>query len=86
MLFTITKLSSLSRHSDSGALLRKHDTASKKRRETGESSRGMLFLSPVLNYLSAWNTLQEIVFRRLALLENLQILFYIVYNIEVIIQ
>ena len=46
----------------------------------------MLFLSPVLHYLSAWNTLQEIVFRRLALLENLQILFYIVYNIEVIIQ
>ena len=86
MLFTITKLSSLSRHSDSRARLRKHDTASKKRRETGESSRGMLFLLPVLHYLSAWNTLQEIVSLRLALLENLQILLYNIHNIEVVIQ
>lgn len=57
----------------------------KKRRGTGESSRGMLFLSLVLHCLSAWNTLQEIVFLRLALLENLQILLYNIYNIEVII-
>lgn len=53
----------------------------KKRRETGESSRGMLFLSSVLHYLSAWNTLQEIVFLRLTLLENLQILLSNIYNI-----
>ena len=46
----------------------------------------MLFLSPVPHYLSAWNTLQEIVFLRLALLKNLQILFFNIYNIEVIIQ
>ena len=46
----------------------------------------MLFLLPVLHYLSAWNTLQEIVFLRLALLENVQILLYNIYNIEVIIQ
>lgn len=45
----------------------------------------MLFLSLVLHCLSAWNTLQEIVFLRLALLENLQILLYNIYNIEVII-
>ena len=44
MLFTITKLSALSRYSDSGARWRKHDRASEKRRETAESSRGMLFL------------------------------------------
>lgn len=53
----------------------------KKRRETGESSIGMLFLSSVLHYLSAWNTLQEIVFLRLTLLENLQILLSNIYNI-----
>lgn len=46
----------------------------------------MLFLSPVLHYLSTWNTLQKTVFLRLALLENLQIVLYIIYNIEVIIQ
>ena len=58
----------------------------KKRRGIGESSRGMLFLLPVLHYLSARNTLQEIVFLRLALLETVQILLYNIYNIEVIIQ
>ena len=46
----------------------------------------MLFLLPVLHYLSARNTLQEIVFLRLALLETVQILLYNIYNIEVIIQ
>lgn len=46
----------------------------------------MLFLLPVLHYLSASNTLQEILLLRLALLENLQILLYNIYNIEVVIQ
>ena len=70
MLFTITKLSSLSRHSDSGAQLRKHDTASKKRRETGESSRGMLFLSKICKfYCITYTKLKQ-------LLDNFLLIFY----------